>query len=336
MKKTEKLWMGFDIVSDKKSIFKPQKIRFWSASEFEKAKPQKPFLYKADALLGLSLKNLHPISESSTTDFSLQAWENLDPHWHLYQQTQQRAESLQSHQSAGEQKALNSFETNFQEILKSAFSSKEVDLTGFADLINSIDEVEKQLKKPLLYNFSLKNSDAFLQTAHFLYSALFHLRAVMGIYYNSEVLDSAFESVRMDSISDYIPRAEYVANDALIFYSFVKQLKKSGRQMDAELDWAFKKYSSNGVCLLQNIPQSFLKKLSQAELEEVLFMVQMDWLLGSSSGLLFKIREELYGLREGYDQIFWPHAKSYPRKKAPKPAVNFFLTTSDLFEKSAA
>ena len=65
-------------------------------------------------------------------------------------------------------------------------------------------------------------------------------------------------------------------------------------------------------------------------------MVQMDWLLGSASGLLFKIREELYGLKEGYDRIFWPHAKTLQDRSSLKPSVHFILSSTDLLKKSVA
>lgn len=57
---------------------------------------------------------------------------------------------------------------------------------------------------------------------------------------------------------------------------------------------------------MQCLPESFFLNQSAEQLEQSLYSFQIDWLLGTPAGLLYRIREELNGLREGYEQTFWP------------------------------
>ena len=88
--------------------------------------------------------------------------------------------------------------------------------------------------------------------------------------------------------------------------------------------------------MIENLPHSFLNSQSPAQLEETLHHVQMDWLLGSSSGLLFKIREELFGLIDGYDKVFWPEALNMKSKTSSKLRLEFQITLKDLNQEPVA
>ncbi len=330
MKQQAKIWMGFDILTEAKHTFKPRLIHVWGDKEYSSNKPEKPLHYKTDALLGLSLFNINPKLTKADSEFTKIAWQSLEPHWELYQSTQERVASIKGKTQAADSKWAASFETNFNEVISSSMTEKGLNLNKFIELIDEIDRFEAQLKSPLIYNFTINFSDEFTDKLHFLYSFLFNLRALVGVDHNAHIIDSVHECVTVDSITDYVPKAEYVTNDAMIFYSFMKQLKKSGRQMDAELDLAFKKYTHNGVCLIRNLPKDFLAELTQAELEEALYLVQMDWLLGTEAGLLFRIREELFGLKSGYDKVFWTHAVARKNSMPARLTVNCQLSEKDL------
>ena len=99
---------------------------------------------------------------------------------------------------------------------------------------------------------------------------------------------------------------------------------------------AFNQYNHNACCLVDQLPKSFLNSLPHSELEEALHHVQMDWLLGSEAGLLFKIREELFGATEGYDKIFWPELSTSKSKQATSLNICFTLSHKDLAREYAA
>ena len=101
-------------------------------------------------------------------------------------------------------------------------------------------------------------------------------------------------------------------------------------------DFPFKSYSHNGFCLIESLPKSFIQSLHQEELEESLYIAQMDWLLGTDAGLLFRIREELFGLREGYQKIFWPDAEGRPEQYQTSLEVSCHLTANDIEPSVAA
>ncbi len=98
-----------------------------------------------------------------------------------------------------------------------------------------------------------------------------------------------------------------------------------------QLSKCFHSYSHNAVCLIENLPKSFLNSLNTEELEDTLYLVQMDWLLGADAGLLFRVREELYGLIDGYERIFWPDAKGRTPEKQTSLSVNCKLDLETIY-----
>ncbi|MEI7973227.1 MAG: hypothetical protein WCH11_02545 [Bdellovibrio sp.] len=62
-----------------------------------------------------------------------------------------------------------------------------------------------------------------------------------------------------------------------------------------------------------------------------MYLVQMDWLFGTEAGLLYRIREELYGLRDGYHQIFYRELEESQSQEAHALSANFQIRSSDLF-----
>ena len=72
------------------------------------------------------------------------------------------------------------------------------------------------------------------------------------------------------------------------------------------------------------------------ELEEALYLVQMDWLLDSESGLLFKIREEVFALEQGYEKIFWRDYEGQPSQKPVPLSIYFDMSERYLFKHKVA
>ena len=96
------------------------------------------------------------------------------------------------------------------------------------------------------------------------------------------------------------------------------------------LEKYFYQYNHNACCLIDQLPTSFLNSVSTTDLEDTLHHVQMDWLLGSASGLLFKIREEVFGLIEGYDKVFWPESLHHKPKTGTQLKLVFEINQNDL------
>ncbi len=306
MSSKEQIWMGFDIKLD--SGLKPVKLQFWKPEKFKLHSPQKSLKFHSDALTGLGALCLNPYHKLSIDHWS--SWLSLEPHLDLYLRSQTRVQALKNQFKTNDKDILEYFERNFSEILNTSQHHWGIDLTHFNYIVDSIDYLETRLESPLLYNFQVQFSKKTIEKLQILHSFLYNLRALIAYDYNSHVKDPTFESVKVDSISDYLSKAEYVANDAMLYYQFKKRQKQLSPELSKEFENTYVKYCHNGYCLIENLPASFLKALNSVELEETLYIVQMDWLLGTEAGLLFRIREEIFGLLDGYDKIFWPECQN--------------------------
>ncbi|PWU15162.1 MAG: hypothetical protein C5B49_12220 [Bdellovibrio sp.] len=299
-----KMWMGYDIYMD---FPRPLRIEFWKDDEFAQHRPEAPLHYQADALVGLSLylldphwKNSHLPPRSSLVPQHL--WEAREPHFELYQRSQVRTKTLRTMEAIFQDA---DFEKKWTQTLIKSGSSSGFDLTELFELPALIHGLEDKMKRPLLYNFNLTFDPHFVRNLQYLHSFLFHLRALIAMDYNSTIQDSVHEAVRVDSITDYLPRGEYIVNDALLFLTFSRMKNQLPEKFAIPLEQAFLNFSHNGACLIRGLPAAFLNEMKQELLEETLFLVQMDWLLGTEAGLLYRVREEVEALVEGYDQTFW-------------------------------
>ncbi|WII71706.1 hypothetical protein QJS83_14650 [Bdellovibrio sp. 22V] len=332
--KHKSLRLGFDVTMEKGSTWKPLKVQFWNQEEnYSKFKPSEPFKYMADALVGLSLVKLnHYIKSPVATphldySFAFDAWKALDPHVELFERSQPRVRALQSHLAVVNPELCAEFENHFNEHFEMAIKPWGVDLTALWPLLDTFTWFENKVGAPLLYNFGLNFSKPFMDKLHSLYSFLYHLRSLVAVDHNAHVEDPSHEGVKVDAITDYLPRAEYVVNDALLYWNFKKfsQPFAGPKTPDSRvekllvnpLEKAFHKYSHNACHLVDNLPKDFINSMNPVELEEAFYLVQMDWLLGSPAGLLFKVREEIFSLQSGYEKIFWKdiepkfHAKPF-------------------------
>lgn len=342
LNRPEQTWLGYTIKVEPGSVLRPLKIHFWKEDEFQKHQPESPFYYKADALLGLSLVHLNqhlknPFSHPKMNfPFVSAAWLALEPHWELYQRSQLRVNSLRQHLKPTGDSLVEYFERNFTDILDSALYPWGIDLQHLYHLIEAIEYLETKMAKPLLYNFEVKFPRSLNEKLHHLHSLLFNLRSVIAVDHNTFVQDASHEAVKVDSITDYLSKAEYVANDAMMYWTFKKNKEGMNPTALQNMEKAFKSYSHNGFCLIESLPKSFIQSLHQEELEESLYIAQMDWLLGTDAGLLFRIREELFGLREGYHKIFWPDAEGRPEQYQTSLEVSCHLTANDIEPSVAA
>ncbi|MFS4461229.1 hypothetical protein [Bdellovibrio sp. HCB2-146] len=351
MKKTS-LRLGFDVTMEKGSTWKPLKVQFWNQeTNFSKFTPTEPFKYMADALTGLSLIKLNHYIKSPVANprmdynFTCEAFRSLDPHIELYERSQPRIRALQSHIAVVPPTVCAQFEELFNEAFETAIKPWGVDLTALGPLLDTFSWLENKIGSPLLYNFGLNFSKPFMDKLHCVFSFLYHLRSLVAIDHNAHQEDHSHEGLKVDAITDYLPRAEYVVNDALLYWNFKKLAQPfASNPSDTRVDRlfvqpfekAFHKYSHNACHLIDNLPQTFIKSMTPVELEEALYLVQMDWLLGSPAGLMFKIREEIFALSSGYEKIFWKDVEPEFHTKPVALHICCELTEDLVFDHKAA
>lgn len=335
--KTQKLWFGYDVVSESGPFPRPQRIEFWNNKDFNGLAPDSPFHYKSDALLGLSLYLLNPQWKNqhmpeAPTAVTEDLWKSLEPHHELFLRAQPRVMALRSQLKPVPNARAEEFARIFTETLAAVQDTQKYDLDSLLPLTDAIDQLEVKNARPLLYDFNLQFTPEVRTRMLWLHSVLFHLRTLVAMDYNAYIQDATHEAVRVDSITDYLARAEYVANDALLYWTFKRLRDKIPASAATPLEEAFLTYSHNGAYLIESLPKSFLSALRADEMTETLYLVQMDWLLGTDAGLLFRLREELYGLSEGYDKVFWPDQVSLAPRATQRLSVQCELSETQLFK----
>lgn len=325
--KADKVQIGYEIIVDKEAvakgmIAKPVALEFWKdPSAHPKWTKTTPFKYMADALVGLSAFKLNDYLKSplmcpnTNYAFCAEAWRALDPHHELFHRALARVKALKEHAPKADPKHVFALESSIVEIITQAQKPWGIDLKELFNINEAIAHFENKSGGRLIYNFGLTFSKNTTDKLLSLFSCLFHLRSLIALDYNAHTSDPTFEAVKVDAISDYLHRPDYVVNDALLYLNF-KRLSQpfAARKDDARLEKllvnpmtkAFEQYTHNAYFLIEQLPKNFLASFNHSELEEALYMVQTDWLLGSEAGTLFKIHEELVGLEHGYEKIFWP------------------------------
>ena len=343
------LQMGYEIKTANGPVLKPTEIKIWDQnSRFSEFTPQAPFKYMNDALIGLTFQKMSGFKNLTFTDrvFAEQSLKALEPYFELYQKSATKLKSVIQKIKPEHQLAAENFEKKFNDFWSQTITATELSFKFFGKALEIINSFENELGKPFIYNFSVKFSEGFTEKLVCFYSLLFHLRSVIALDHNARVDDTVFESIKCDSIADYLPKADFTVNDAMLYWQFKKLSTPFVSHKDKDirieklfinpLERAFFQYNHNACALIDNLPQGFLTSHSQTELEDLLHDVQMDWLLGSSTGILFRLREETFGLVHGYDKIFWPDAIAAKNKKSSSLKICFELNETNVFGHSTA
>lgn len=308
----------YELKMENGPILKPISVEFFKFDDREH-KQHKPFKYHSDVLVALSFMNLHKTMKTDciyALDTSMDFWRAMEPHYELYGRSRKRVLALTERCETVPSSLTDKVEKKWNAILEDVFKKDKVNVRDLQQLIPLVDYLEDHMQKAMIYNFSLSFTPEFQQRLLLLYSFLTNIRALVALDHNSFVEDASHEAIKMDSITDYLPKPEYVVNDALMYFHFKKLFAPfvSGRSSDVKIEKLlynplanhFQKFSHNACQLVENLPHEFLNKLNPLELEQALYLIQMDWLLGSEAGVMFKIREELFGLQDGYERVFWP------------------------------
>ncbi len=359
------LKMSFEIKTTQGAVLKPVSLHSIKQSSSKNiSSSEKHFKFMTDSIVGLQFLKLIGFKSTALPDqkFILKALETFCPYAALYKNSAHR---LASEKLLGTNFKLKktvpnaaAFEDQWFSFWNGLDFDVNFDLNKLSQAIEMISVLETELKSALIYNTQLQLSEKAVDHLNSFYSFLFHLRSLVAIDHNSQVDDTAFESVKCDSISDYLPKADFTTNDALVYWQFKKLSTPFVRHeskdisndtsKDADKDIrieklfvnpmqrAFQQYNHNACVLIDSLPEDYLSKFSNSELENKLHQVQMDWLLGTPAGLLFRVREELYGLAHGYDKVFWPEASEQSQKQATFLNIDFELTESDLRLASAS
>ncbi|HEY8269453.1 MAG TPA: hypothetical protein VIG33_01085 [Pseudobdellovibrionaceae bacterium] len=354
--KKEKIQIGYEVIIEQglvaKSIAKPIAIEFWkNPQDHAKWTQTTPFKYMADALVGLASFKLNDflksplMSPNMDFNFCAEAWRALDPHFELFQRTTARVNALKAQAPKTDPKLLESLEKSLFEIITNAQKPWGLDLKELFTINDAVAHFENKSGNHLIYNFGLNFSKGLNEKLQQLFSCLFHLRSLIALDYNAHTQDATFEAVKVDAIFDYIPKPDYIVHDALLYLNF-KRLSQpfAQRKNDTHIDKlfvspmqkAFEQYTHNAYFLIEQLPKSFLNSLNHSELEEALYMIQTDWLLGSEAGVLFKIREELFGLEYGYDKIFWHDLEKKQNFKPANLSICCEIDATDLFDHAAS
>lgn len=323
---SEEFAFSFDVKFDSKPVPTPILVQIHDPIHFQSKAylPTSDYKYLNDVLCGLAYHG--------TTNFSLLNLQNkeiaknyfhqTEPYSQLYTRSEHQLKSKLFPHLKEDQKVQavsSAFESKLKDFLNTTFSSRKWSPESLKALSGLIQDLERELSEPLIYNFHLKLSDEIRLPLISLYSFLFHLRSLSVTHYNENTDDKCFDVITCDSISDYIPKSDFTANDATLYWQFKKLSTpfQGAKDQDSKLEnllikpmmRAFHQYGHNACALIDQIPESYLSQLSMPQVEEQLHTLQMNWLLGTSAGLLFRIREEIAGLTRGYSDLFWPEAQ---------------------------
>lgn len=345
--------MLIEIKTKAGSVLRPDSLHFWDLNSQNNPKhlhnlvPNTPFKFFTDAILGFCYHKMtdYKFLNAEQKSFAEKAYRSFDPYTELFHKSAPRIRSLR-HKKVEKHIEFENFEKQVTEHWEQAFDKNTIYFHKLGPVLDCISEFESHMASPLIYNFSVHFSESFTEKLICFYSLLFHLRSVIAVDHNAHVEDSSYESVTCDSISDYLPKADYTVNDALLYWQFKKLSAPfvSHKDKDARVEKLFveplhkhfHQFNHNACSLVDQLPPSFLNSIRQTDHEEALHHIQMDWLLGSESGLLFKIREELFGVTQGYEKIFWPESAELKSKKASTLNLCFEVSEKDLAHETKA
>ncbi len=339
-------------------LLSPSRIEIFSEDKTRnKSDFQKPYRYLDDALLGFGIHLFNnyfrsPLYKGSTGSYAmnLETWKKLNPLYNLYNRYQQRTKALRQNHPKNSL-SLDRFIISLRDGMKGASQPWGIDLDALKGCLSSFSLLEEELRVPLLFNFEMDFPSQVIDEMQVLYALLFHLRAIIAMDHNKIPDVAVHEGCTVDPFSDYLPKAEFIVNDAMIYFQFQKLQRKFPIKASTHFDtpelnslkaWlsplqaSFHQYAHNACQLIDNLPEEFLKALKPSELEDALYLIQMDWLLGSPAGLLFRIREELFALEEGYEKVFWRDLEGHQTRPSQIIQISTLLTEDDIKQHSVA
>jgi hypothetical protein len=216
------------------------------------------------------------------------------------------------HAKASDSAAEQHFEQHLKEIIAKVFSGGAAQLSHLPPMIDLMNDLELKRGQPLLFDTRLQLSTTTISILQTLHSFLYNLRGLTAIHHNEGKVDSIYDSLQVDSVKDYFHAPDLLTNEAILYHYI--QNDESNSSNREWLTEAFRNHLPQSHFLVHALTGEFFSRKTREQLEQELYTFQIDWLLGSPAGLLYRIREELIGLREGYDQTFWPELQHEPNE----------------------
>lgn len=294
-------------------IIQPKDLEYKiKPSDANQCKFRAPFPYFTDALVGLAASKLVCLSQTNSIQshndaFCALMWEKLEPLHSIFQRSFERIKPLVKikHPLSAHEKQ---FEHNIKTILKEACAENKIDLQLLTEINNALFHLENKLDEPLLFNRSLHLSHNSMNLLHTLYSLLYNIRTLVAMDYNAHIKEMSLEGIKMDPVGDYLQQTHYNVNDAILYYhwqSLIHHNPHPDSKFAESMEQAFRNLTHNGYYLVKTLPPEIFELKPFSQIEESVNRFQVDWLLGTAGGLLYRLREEIYGLKEGYDKLFW-------------------------------
>ena len=221
--------MGFEIKTAAGAVNTPTQFIPWKKENLlAEYTPTSTLKYMNDALIGM---NFHLLSHFNTAtpverEFISNYLSSIDPYFEIYANSSKRLSDVNKKSKLNidfaHKEFVNHFESEFSQILDRCFQPSGVHFKLVGEALNCISDFEKKIGKAFLYNFSIQFSPSFTEKLISFYSFVFHVRTVVAMSHNNQVDDSAFESIKCDSINDYLAKADFTVNDALLYWQFKK------------------------------------------------------------------------------------------------------------------
>jgi len=291
----------FDIRGEKDILSRPRYLTIRHTGQVTNEIPQ-GLKYNADLLTGLNLHWLCLPKKSILNHNIYSALIALDPHYTLNLRAKTR---LSSWLKRTQVTSINLGLLNqIAEIISRATNEEGLNVTNLLELIPIFEQIESHVKRPLLYNFTLELPNDVLSSFHILANLLFYARCLVITDYNQQIQDPTFESIRMDSVHDYLPKLESIAHDAAIYSHFIRLEAQMPTLVAQRLKEVFHNYSSMASTLIDSIDRIKPSQSFGKDLSEIMVQLQIDWLFGTTAGICYRLREELVALRDGYHTVF--------------------------------
>lgn len=301
MQKNGELFINFSIAAIPGTLARPLSLTLNPHAMDEHTSLHSP--HSLETLAGLNLV-CTLASEDIMEGHHLLALHNLDPHQGLYQNSKARLESQSISRKNHKLMLPPSLYQEIAHLIKESVHDNKVNIQNLTAMIDLLDQIEAKTRTPLLYNLDLQLPTELSSSLTLLTNLLFYTRSLIIQDYNQACPNFTLEGIRVDSVSDYLPKIDSISNDAAIYSHFRRLEAQMPTLVAARLKDMFQHYSSMGVILTEMAEgyrnfQNFHK-----DLHETLNRLQLDWLFGSDAGICYRLREELLGAREGYSRTF--------------------------------
>ncbi|MCS6837415.1 MAG: hypothetical protein NZ480_01090 [Bdellovibrionaceae bacterium] len=281
---------------------------------------------KPELLVGLYWKWLFDLVQGRA---SLN-WQNLllehDPQYLLFEK--HKSALMRWQQNHRLQSVPAKYEKDILEILSQSISQAQFDFEKLYPLLNCFDEIEKKIGLPFLFNVEIKcENSALLNAVHALANFLFYLRVQIAQTFNQEIRGNSFEVLKIDPVLDYLPMFHSLPAEARVFSSFKRFESQLPTLVSHKLRDEFLKELPMSVTLIFSVERAWKKNTIIWE-SDVLQEFQLSWLYGAYSGILFRLREELVGIKNGYQNTFYKHSL-LPRQSSSRNQWLFAFTVPD-------